>query len=206
VNSSSPVAEPQVSLAPLYSRERQVALAARARAEIRLRLIRARGNDVRWGQKPFFYGVPVVRAPGSISIGDSCRFRGGPVRSRIITGPDGRIALGNRVGISYGVEIYSARSVTIGDDGKIGGQVTIYDTSFHPLQEGDEVKVAPVELGRNVWIGRGAMILPGVTIGDHSVVAGGAVVSADVPPRVLVAGIPATIVRELRGSDDWRRP
>jgi acetyltransferase-like isoleucine patch superfamily enzyme len=65
--------------------------------------------------------------------------------------------------------------------------------------------VAPVRIRRNVWIGRNAIVLPGVTIGDHAVVAAGSVVLRDVPARALVAGSPATVRRELRAGDDWVR-
>jgi acetyltransferase-like isoleucine patch superfamily enzyme len=83
--------------------------------------------------------------------------------------------------------------------------VTIFDTNFHPLGKGEEVRSGPVEIGRNVWVGRHATILPGVTIGDHSVVAAAAVVVRDVPPRTLVAGNPARPVREIEAPDDWQR-
>jgi acetyltransferase-like isoleucine patch superfamily enzyme len=138
-------------------------------------------------------------------IGDYCRFRGGPVRSRFATGPHGRIEMGNRVGINYGAEFYAEQSVTIGDDTITGALVTIYDTSFHPVEEGEVTKTAPVSIGSNVWIGRGVTIFAGVTIGDHAVVATGAIVTSDVPPRVLAAGAPAKVIRELRASDGWRR-
>ncbi|WP_370867886.1 DapH/DapD/GlmU-related protein [Phenylobacterium sp.] len=55
----------------------------------------------------------------------------------------------------------------------------------------------PIHIGRNVWIGAGAVVLPGVTIGDGAIVAAGAVVSRDVDARCLVAGIPARFVRAL---------
>jgi acetyltransferase-like isoleucine patch superfamily enzyme len=155
-----------------------------------------------------FYGAPspLFRAQeGEIAIGDHCRLRGGPVRSRFSTGPGGRIVLGNRVGINYGAEIYSSDLITIGDNTILGGLVTIYDTSFHSVEESEEVKSAPVALGENVWIGRGVTIFAGVTIGDHSVVATGSIVTADIPPRVLAAGAPARPLRELRASDDWIR-
>jgi maltose O-acetyltransferase len=62
-----------------------------------------------------------------------------------------------------------------------------------------------VHIGDNVWIGRSAIILPGVTIGDNAVVAAGAVVTKDVPDATLVAGNPARVVRTLVVDDGWRR-
>jgi acetyltransferase-like isoleucine patch superfamily enzyme len=57
--------------------------------------------------------------------------------------------------------------------------------------------VAPVRLLRGCYLGAGAMILPGVTVGEKAVVGAGAVVTRDVPPGVLVAGVPARVVREI---------
>jgi acetyltransferase-like isoleucine patch superfamily enzyme len=190
----------------MVSRERRVYLAARARAETRLRLLRAIGNNIRWGESNVFpEGPSLLRAPGEIVIGNECRLRGGPVRSRFVTGPHGRIELGNRVGINCGAEFYAEQSISIGDDSIFGIMVTIYDTSFHPVEEGEDTKVAPVEIGTNVWIGRNATIFPGAKIGDHSVVASGSIVTKEIPPRVLAAGAPARVIRELRASDGWRR-
>jgi acetyltransferase-like isoleucine patch superfamily enzyme len=62
-----------------------------------------------------------------------------------------------------------------------------------------------VHIGDNVWIGRSAIILPGVTIGDNAVVAAGAVVTKDVEEATLVAGNPARVVRTLVVDDGWRR-
>jgi acetyltransferase-like isoleucine patch superfamily enzyme len=59
------------------------------------------------------------------------------------------------------------------------------------------VSTNPVTIGDDIWIGANAVILPGVTIGDHSVVAAGAVVTKDVPPHTLVAGVPAKIIKTL---------
>jgi acetyltransferase-like isoleucine patch superfamily enzyme len=67
------------------------------------------------------------------------------------------------------------------------------------------VRVAPTRLGNNVWIGRGAIVVPGVTIGDHSVVGAGSVVTHDVPPLTLVAGNPARPIRTLSSHAGWRR-
>ncbi|HUQ86857.1 MAG TPA: acyltransferase [Vicinamibacterales bacterium] len=57
---------------------------------------------------------------------------------------------------------------------------------------------APIQIGDDVWIGAGAVILPGVSVGDGAVVAAGAVVSDTVPPHCVVAGVPARVIRQLR--------
>jgi maltose O-acetyltransferase len=56
-----------------------------------------------------------------------------------------------------------------------------------------------------VWLGRSVIVLPGSKIGDHTVVAAGSIVKGDLPPRVLAAGNPARVVRELNVPDGWRR-
>jgi acetyltransferase-like isoleucine patch superfamily enzyme len=193
-------------LASTFSREHRTALAGRARAELKLRSSRALGRELRWSGKPFFHeGWPIFQGDGSIDLGSDCRLRGGPVRTRLITRAGGRIEFGEAVGVNFGVEILAEHLVTIGDGAAISPHVTIFDTNFHPLGEGDEIKGGPVEIGANTWIGRQALVMPGVTIGDHSVVASGAVVTRDVPPRTLVAGNPARAVREISAADGWRR-
>jgi acetyltransferase-like isoleucine patch superfamily enzyme len=205
-SATAPFVERSERIAPLYTRERWRALSARARAEVWLRLYRARGSHLSWGIQPYFWeGRPVLRAPGQIVLGDQCRFRAGPVRTRLITGPEGIIKLGNSVGVSYGSEIYAAQRIEIGDNSIIGGLVTIYDTSFHPIDEGTPVKVAPVTIGRNVWVGRGVTILCGVNIASNAVVGSGAVVVKDVPANTLVAGNPAKPIRKVESSEGWRR-
>ncbi|HEY2334427.1 MAG TPA: acyltransferase [Solirubrobacterales bacterium] len=190
----------------MLSSEHRRSLAGRARAETKLRLSRMLGNDLRWTGKLYFYeGWPIFRAKGPIVMGRDCRMRGGPVRTRLTTSPSGRIELGVNVGIGFGGEIYSDRLITIDDHSSIGPYVTIYDTSFHSVDEGSEVKRKPVEIGKNVWIGRQVIILPGVRIGDHAVVGSGSVLSRDVPPRTLVAGNPPKVIREVTASDGWQR-
>ena len=187
--------------------EHRTSLAARARAEVSLRLGRARGQNLRMAAgRPYFYeGWPIFRAEGPIVLGEECRLRGGPVRSRFVTKPEGRIEIGAYAGFNFGAEVYSEIGITIGDYSSIGPFVTIYDTNFHPVDEGGKVHSGPVEIGENVWIGRQVLILPGVTIGDHSVIASGAIVTHDIPARTLAAGNPAKPLREVRASDDWRR-
>jgi acetyltransferase-like isoleucine patch superfamily enzyme len=198
---------PTVNAPSPVSYERRRALLARARAELELRRLRALGHSIRTGEGPLFYdALPRLSAAGGeISIGDGFSTYSRPIRVQVTAAAGGRVAIGNGVGINYGVDIYAARSVEIGDDTMIGTMVSIYDTNFHPIGEGDPTVTTPVRIGSNVWLGRGAIVLPGVEIGDYAVVAAGAVVTADVPPRTIVAGSPAKQVRELRASEGWRR-
>jgi acetyltransferase-like isoleucine patch superfamily enzyme len=86
----------------------------------------------------------------------------------------------------------------IEDDVMIGPKVNLI-TENHPLEPGDRktVLLKPIVVKRNAWIGAGATILPGVTIGENAVVAAGAVVRRDVAPNSVVAGVPAKVVKSL---------
>lgn len=100
--------------------------------------------------------------------------------------------------------IQCANQISIGDDCAIAGDVLIQDTDFHPMldEKGEERPyVKPINIGNHVWICAKATILKGITIGDGSVVAAGAVVTKDVPPRCLVGGNPARIIRQ---NIDWK--
>lgn len=66
-----------------------------------------------------------------------------------------------------------------------------------PLDQRHVHHIAPIVIGRDVWIGSGAILLPGVHVGDGAVVAAGAVVRADVPARTIVAGVPARIIKKV---------
>lgn len=110
------------------------------------------------------------------------------------------IRIGARSFVNYGLVALDVAPITIGEDVRIGPNVQLL-TPTHPL-EAEPRKAGweggkPIVIEDNVWIGGGAIILPGVTVGRNSVVGAGAVVSRDVPPNVLVAGNPGRIVREL---------
>ncbi|WP_234893220.1 acyltransferase [Sphingobium yanoikuyae] len=150
-------------------------------------------------------GVPYLRNPGSLVIGNNVRLRNEPTRIRLATVPQGAIILGDEVSLNTGVHIFSAARIDVGGGSRIGDNVAMFDTSFHPVHEGRSVRPRPITIGRNVWIGRNAIILPGVSIGDHSVVAAGSVVFDDVPARQVWRGNPAAFVKHVRATDDFRR-
>jgi Acetyltransferase (isoleucine patch superfamily) len=150
-------------------------------------------------------GVPYLANAGALTVGHAVRLRNEPARIRLATAAGGRITLGDQVSLNTGVTIFSAALVEIGAYSRIGDHAALFDTSFHAVHEGQQARARPVRIGRNVWIGRHATILPGVTIGDHSVIAAGSVVFDDVPARQLWRGNPACFHKAVRASDDFTR-
>lgn len=108
------------------------------------------------------------------------------------------IHLGKNVFINHNCSFLDIGGITIEDDVQIGPSVKLTSEN-HPLDPNDRktVILQPILIKRNAWIGAGATILPGVTVGENAIVAAGAVVSRDVPPNTVVAGIPAKVVKTL---------
>ncbi len=117
------------------------------------------------------------------------------------------VHLGNHVYVNVGLTLVDDGEVVVGDRVMFAPNVTI-STTGHPVhpelrRDGSQFS-APVRIEDDVWVGSGATILPGVTIGAGSVVGAGAVVTGDVPPGVVVAGVPARVVREITDADrEW---
>ncbi|HTN22374.1 MAG TPA: DapH/DapD/GlmU-related protein [Solirubrobacteraceae bacterium] len=112
------------------------------------------------------------------------------------------IRVGRNVFVNQACMLYDIGGIEIGDDVMIGPRVSLL-TAGHPLdpdRRRRQIVAAPIAIERNVWLGAGAMVLQGVTVGSDAVVAAGAVVTRDVPPRTLVAGVPARVLREI-GAD-----
>ncbi|WP_338208765.1 sugar O-acetyltransferase [Lactiplantibacillus paraxiangfangensis] len=110
------------------------------------------------------------------------------------------IHVGDNFLSNYNLTVLDIAPVTIGDNVMIGPNVDIY-TVNHPLtargRRASLAKGSPVTIGNDVWIGGKVTITPGVTIGDNVVVAAGAVVTHDVPANMLVAGVPAKVIKTL---------
>jgi maltose O-acetyltransferase len=110
------------------------------------------------------------------------------------------ISIGDRTFVNYDCIMLDGATIEIGADCQIGTRVQLL-TATHPLEPGPRrdkwESVEPVAIGDNVWLGSGVIVCPGVTIGDDTVVAAGAVVTRDLPAGVLAAGVPAEIKREL---------
>lgn len=96
------------------------------------------------------------------------------------------------------IEVHA--EVSLGDRAGLGQRSMIL-TQHHkmgpPERRYGQIEARPVVIGAGVWVGAGAVILPGVTVGDGAVIAAGAVVTKDVPPNTVVAGVPAAVIREI---------
>ncbi|WP_328498547.1 sugar O-acetyltransferase [Streptomyces sp. NBC_00414] len=110
------------------------------------------------------------------------------------------ITIGARTFVNYNLTALDVAAITIGEDCQIGPNVQLL-TPTHPLEpepRRDKLEAAqPITIGNNVWLGGGAIVLPGVSIGDNSVIGAGAVVTKDVPANVVAVGNPARPVRTL---------
>jgi acetyltransferase-like isoleucine patch superfamily enzyme len=106
------------------------------------------------------------------------------------------IKLGKQVFINHNCTCMSAGGIIIDDNVQIGPQVTLTTTN-HDFDNRYILICKSIHIKKNVWIGAGALVLPGVTIGENSVIAGGAVVTKDVEPNVVVGGNPAKVLKRL---------
>jgi acetyltransferase-like isoleucine patch superfamily enzyme len=150
--------------------------------------------------------LPYLTGRGRIVIGDGVRLSGKSsfgFSNRLNPRPE--ICIGDGTFIGHDCHFGIAQSIRIGNHCLIAGGVSIRDLDGHPLDAEQRRASEPtspsgvraVVVEDDVWIGAGAMILKGVTIGARSVVGAGAVISRDVPPDCVVAGNPARVVKQL---------
>ena len=111
---------------------------------------------------------------------------------------------GNNVYANFNLTLVDDCDIYVGDSVMFGPNVTVA-VAGHPIDPGLRRKVAqfniPVRIGNNVWIGAGAVILPGVTIGDNSVIGAGSIVTKDIPANVVAVGNPCRVLREINDRD-----
>ncbi len=114
------------------------------------------------------------------------------------------VHFGNKVYANFGLTLVDDTHIYVGDETLFGPNVVIA-TARHPLEA--ELRRhalqsnAPVRIGRNCWIGAGVLIMPGVTVGDNTVIGAGSVVTRDLPAGVLAVGNPCRVLRRLDGGD-----
>jgi galactoside O-acetyltransferase len=114
------------------------------------------------------------------------------------------VHFGSGIYCNFNLCLVDDADIYVGDHCMIAPNVVIA-TSGHPvlpvLREHNYVYNIPVHIGRNVWIGSGVQVLPGVTIGDNSVIGAGSVVTNDIPSNVIALGVPCKVFREIGEKD-----
>ena len=114
-----------------------------------------------------------------------------------------QLRIGKNVFINHGCSCLDLGGITIGDNVLIGPRVNLVSEN-HPVDPAQRAFLIgmPVTIEDNVWIGAAATILPGVTVGENSVVAAGSVVTKDVPPNSIVGGVPAKLIKTIDEPGD----
>jgi acetyltransferase-like isoleucine patch superfamily enzyme len=147
-----------------------------------------------------------VQGKGELLVGDDVNIQGKCnffFAARYSERP--RLIIGDHTGIGHNCSFTVGKEIRIGKHCRFGSAVAVFDAPGHPADPvarlaglpSADGEVRPIAIGDNVWIGTGAVIFPGVTIGDGSIVAMGSVVMTDVPGNTMVAGNPARQVRTL---------
>ena len=137
-----------------------------------------------------------VSGTANIKLGKRCRL-GMEVELRTVEA--GRIHIGEDTRLNKGCTLTSYAQIRIGDFTIIGEFVSIRDAN-HGLKRGEPMRYQPhtckpILVGRDVWIGRGSCILPGVTSGEGAVIGANSVVTRDVPDFAIAAGVPAKVIK-----------
>ena len=131
-------------------------------------------------------GMRVVAA-GAVVIGDRVFFLDGMLPAEVLCRQGASLSIGDDSGFNYGVSIEAQQHIVIGRRCMFGAMSRISDVSGRHR--------APVVIGDDVWVGHGAIIEPGVTVGNGSVISAGSVVTSDVPALSMAIGNPARAVR-----------
>lgn len=171
-------------------------------------------HGLKWGNNWHFAGTPLIRkAPGShITAGPRLVLTSRSSSSSLGVNhpvvftthtPESFIRIGSDVGMS-GTTLCSRIGISIGDRVLFGSNVMLIDSDEHPLEpdnrrySNDGIEAAPIVIEDDTFLGTGAIILKGVTIGRGSIVGAACVVTQNVPPYSVVAGNPSKVVKTLR--------
>lgn len=163
-------------------------------------LFRARCAHI--GKRLQMERIPNCNGPVKIYLGDDVRLSGKPAFSGGRIFPQPEIRIGDRTFIGHGAQFSVAKSIVVGKDVLIASGCWILDYSAHPLNPDrriaglqiDPEEVRPVRIEDKVWLGKNAIVLPGVTIGEGAVIGAAAVVTKDVPPGGICVGNPGRVL------------
>ena len=158
-----------------------------------------------------FGGLPAVLGKLNIEIGDDCQLAGKlTIAGRSLSTPTPSLVIGNHVVLGWQSKISIGTRVEIGDDCYIAGNCNLSGYPGHPVDPkkraqhlpDEEHQIGDIVLRNNVWLGHSVTVLPGVTIGENSVIGTGSIVTQDIPANTLAAGIPAKIIKSISEESD----
>ncbi len=145
-------------------------------------------------------GRPRISTAGTMRIADRVQIYSTLARSELVAEHGATLEIGSRTLVNFGTSIVATGKVSVGAHCHIGPHCMIMDTGYHeidPERRLETPEPQPVTIEDNVWLGARVIVMPGVTIGRDSVIGAGSVVTADVPPRTVAAGVPAKVVKAL---------
>jgi acetyltransferase-like isoleucine patch superfamily enzyme len=143
-----------------------------------------------------------IKGEGCVEFGEAVTLIGDVVPIEIVARHGAQVLIGDHTFINYGSSISAHARIKIGRHCLVGHYALILDNNEHGIERRDLAPPsAPVVIEDHVWIGSRAIILPGVSIGHHSVVGAGSIVTKDIPPNCLAAGNPARVVRRIVGGE-----
>lgn len=145
----------------------------------------------KWTSVDPFKSLIYMGCNSKLTIHDSFDIYSG---AKIYINDNAHLELGSGY-INHNLNLSCFQSIKIGLNVVISENVTIRDSDNHILNDDADKMTQPIIIGNHVWIGMNATILKGVSIGDGAVVAAGSIVTKDVPPKTLVAGVPARIIK-----------
>jgi acetyltransferase-like isoleucine patch superfamily enzyme len=172
-------------------------------------------NDIDYGEGIRINGyIKLILSNGAtLKIGKEFKLNSGknfnPIgrnqRSIFVVNKNAELIVGNNVGMSS-VAIVCSKKIVFGDNVRIGGNTVFYDTDFHSLnhyertnipENKENIRVKPIYIGSNVFIGGHSLILKGSVIGENSIIGGGSLVSGKIPPNEIWAGNPAKFIKKV---------
>jgi maltose O-acetyltransferase len=154
----------------------------------------------RVGPKVRVWGRLVAHNWGQLIVHDRVQIVSTITPTSLRTGTDGVLEIGEGAYINYGCNISAEKLVRIGPRCNLGTDVIMMDNDFHrlePERRNERPPSAPIILEENVWLGARVIVLRGVTIGAHSVIGAGSIVTRDIPPRSVAVGQPAKVVKKI---------
>ena len=155
-------------------------------------------SGVSAGRGVYCKGKPSLYAKGKMNIGTGVRIWSNISQTRLSVFAGATLTIGEGTYIN-GARITAKDNVSIGRHCTIAPEVLIMDSDFHDLHDQTQAGISqPIIVEDHVWIAARAIVLRGVRIGEHAVVAAGAVVTRDVPPYTVVGGNPAKVIKNLK--------